>query len=92
MLRASKFGALELMQSNDLSERVLALKRMVMEDLTLEERPTLEEIPGVLEIVMNELADQIARRSVEDEIEKENFTKNGRSTPGFCQRNPNAGS
>ena len=70
VLRAGKFGALELMQSSELSERVLALKRMVMEDLTFEELPTLEEIPGVLEMIMNELADQIARRSVEDAIEK----------------------
>ncbi len=70
VLRASKFGALELMQSPELSDRVLALQRMVMEDLTLEERPTVEEIPRVLEAIMNEMADQIARRSVEDNIEK----------------------
>ncbi|HWR31680.1 MAG TPA: Lon family ATP-dependent protease [Negativicutes bacterium] len=70
VLRASKFGALELMQSSELADRVLALQRMVMEDLTLEERPTMEEIPHVLEEIMNEMADQIARRSVEDNIEK----------------------
>ena len=70
VLRASKFGALELMQSPELADRVLALQRMVMEDLTLEDRPTLEEIPRVLEDVMNEMADQIARRSVEENIEK----------------------
>ena len=70
VLRASKFGALELMQSPELADRVLALQRMVMEDLTLEDRPTLEEIPHVLEDVMNEMADQIARRSVEENIEK----------------------
>ena len=70
VLRASKFGALELMQSPELADRVLALQRMVMEDLTLEDRPTLEEIPHVLEDVMNAMADQIARRSVEENIEK----------------------
>ena len=70
VLRASKFGALELMQSPELADRVLALQRMVMEDLTLDERPTMEQIPQVLEDVMNEMADQIARRSVEDNIEK----------------------
>ena len=70
VLRASKFGALELMQSPELADRVLALQRMVMEDLTLEDRPTLEEIPHVLEDVMNEMADQLARRSVEENIEK----------------------
>lgn len=70
VLRASKFGALELMQSPELADRVLALQRMVMEDLTLDKRPTAEEMPRVLEEIMNEMADQIARRSVEDNIEK----------------------
>ena len=54
VLRASKFGALELMQSANIADRVLALQRMVLEDLTLDKRPTAEEIPGVLEAVMNE--------------------------------------
>ena len=70
VLRASKFGALELMQSANIADRVLALQRMVLEDLTLDKRPTPEEIPGVLEAVMNEMAEQLARRSVEDNIEK----------------------
>lgn len=70
VLRASKFGALELMQSPELPDRVLALQRMVMEDLTLDKKPTIAEIPSVLEDIMNEMAEQIARRSVEDNIEK----------------------
>lgn len=70
VLRASKFGALELMQSPELPDRVLALQRMVMEDLTLDVRPTMAEIPHILEGIMNEIADQIARRSVEENIEK----------------------
>ena len=70
LLRASKFGALELMQSASIADRVLALQRMVLEDLTLDKRPTPEEIPGALEAIMNEMAEQLARRSVEENIEK----------------------
>ena len=70
VLRASKFGALELMQSADVSDRLLALQRMVQKDLTLDKRPSLDEIPAVMETIMNELAEQIARRNVEENIEK----------------------
>ena len=70
VLRASKFGALELMQSADVGDRLLALQRMVQEDLMLDKRPTPEEMPAVIEAVMNEMAEQLARRSVEENIEK----------------------
>ena len=70
VLRASKFGALELMQSKELPDRILAMQRMVMEDLTIDKKPTLEEIPAAMEEIMNAMADQIARRNVEESIEK----------------------
>ena len=70
VLRASKFGALELMQSDKLQEQVLALKRMVMEDLTYDELPAIADIRVILEDVIEEMAEQIARRTVEDDLEK----------------------
>jgi ATP-dependent Lon protease len=70
VLRASKFGALDLIQSNSLPDRVLALQRMVKQDLSIETLPSLEEIPEVMEEILNELADQIARQNMEENIEK----------------------
>ena len=70
VLRAGKFDALELMQSSNLQEQVLALKRMTKEDLTLDELPSLDEIKEILEDVMNDLADEIARRTVEENLDK----------------------
>ena len=70
VLRAGKLKALQLMRSNRIEEKVLALQRIVYEDPTLEKEPLLEEIPGVLDKIENEIADVIARRLVEDQIEK----------------------
>lgn len=70
VLRAGKFDALELMQSANLLEQVLALKRMSREDLTLDKLPTLDEVPAILDEIMNDLADEIARRNVEEKLDK----------------------
>lgn len=70
VLRASKFGALDLIQSNSLPDRVLALQRMVKQDLSIETLPALEEIPVIMEEILNELADQMARQNMEENLEK----------------------
>ncbi len=70
VLRAGKLGALQLMRSEILEERVLALQRLVFEDPTYENLPTIEDIPGILEKIEEEIADHIARRTVEDQLEK----------------------
>jgi ATP-dependent Lon protease len=70
VLKAGKLEALVGMRSDDLSEQVLALQKIVFDDPTVEQKPTLEEIPGLLEDVQDEIADIIARRTVEDKIEK----------------------
>lgn len=70
VLRAAKLDALQLMRSDALEERTLALQRLVYEDPTLNELPPQEQIPAVLDQVEEELADLIARRAVEDELEK----------------------
>ncbi|CVK18536.1 Lon family ATP-dependent protease [Sporomusa sphaeroides] len=70
VLKAGKLGALELMRSNSLPERVLALQKLVFEDPTIDKLPSVGEIPELLSEIEDELADLCARRTVEDRIEK----------------------
>ncbi|SDF42911.1 Lon family ATP-dependent protease [Sporolituus thermophilus] len=70
VLKAGKVDALELMRSDSLPERVLALQKLVYEDPTVDRLPTYEEIPAILEEIEDELADMMARRTVEEKIEK----------------------
>jgi ATP-dependent Lon protease len=70
VLRASKLEALNLMRSEVIEERVLALQKLVYGDPTIDALPKYSEIPQIIEEVEEEIADTIARRSVEDKIEK----------------------
>ncbi len=70
VLKASKLNALQLMRSDKVEDKVLALQKLVLEDPTLDTVPSLEEIPEILNDLQEELADNIARRTVEDQIEK----------------------
>lgn len=69
VLKAGKLDALEQIRSESLTERVLALQKLVFEDPTVK-LPTPEQIPAILEEVEEELADMMARRAVEEKIEK----------------------
>jgi len=70
VLRAVKLDALALLRSEGLAERVLALQRLVFEDPTFDSLPELEAVPGILEQVEDEVANLMARRTVEDQLEK----------------------
>ena len=70
VLRAGKLEALQLMRSEKLEERVLALQKLVFEDPTYDTLPVPEDIPGILEEIQDEIADTIARRTLEDQLEK----------------------
>lgn len=70
VLRAGKLESLSLMRSGNVEDRVLALQRIVFENPGLEERPTPERIPEILNEVEEALADFIARKSVEEDIER----------------------
>lgn len=70
VLKAVKLDALQLMRSESLAERTLALQRLVLEDATLTDLPPPQEMAAVLEQVEEEMADIIARRTLEDELEK----------------------
>lgn len=69
VLRAGKLEALTLMRSTDLADRVIALQRIVFENPNINERPTYDQIPELLQVIEESLADMLARRSVEAEIE-----------------------
>jgi len=69
VLKAGKLGALAGMRSKVLEEQVHALQKIVYEDPTLE-KPATDALPGVLQELQEEIADLLARRAVEDRIEK----------------------
>ncbi|NPV26760.1 MAG: ATP-dependent protease, Lon family [Firmicutes bacterium] len=70
ILKASKVEALDLMRSGILEERVLGLQKLVFGDPTIDTLPKYAQLPGIINQIEEELADFIARRSVEDKIEK----------------------
>ncbi len=70
VLRAGKLEVLDDMSSDDLAQRVRALQRIVFEDPTVQSLPQRGDIPAILEQVEEEIADMVARRSVEDKLEK----------------------
>jgi ATP-dependent Lon protease len=70
VLKAGKLDAIDLLRSEALPERVLALQKLVFEDPTVNKVPSYDQIPAILEEVEEELADLMARRAVEEKIEK----------------------
>jgi ATP-dependent Lon protease len=70
VLRASKLGVLRQIRSNRLGERVLALQKLIQGDPTLEKPPRLQEIPQILDDLEDALAQVVARRLVEEDLER----------------------
>lgn len=70
VLKAGKLDALEKMRSKVLEERVVALCRIVHEDPTLSDVPEPEALPKLLDDIQDALAEQMARRSIEEDIER----------------------
>ena len=70
IMRAGKLGALKLMRSSMLGERVLALQRLVFEDPTLERIPAPGGFRKAIAEIEDALADIVAQRTVEDEVER----------------------
>ncbi len=70
IMKAGKLEALDIMKSENICEKVLALQRIILENPTLDEVPKIEDIPNIIEELEDEIASIIARRSVEDELEK----------------------
>lgn len=70
VLKASKLEALTLIRSNNRNQRILGLQKIVYENPTLDKLPKDDEIPTLLKEMMDYLANIMARRSFEDELEK----------------------
>ena len=70
VIQAGKMDALRYMRSEDPAERILALRRILEENPTLGPAPKKSEIPAQLQLLSERLADIMARRNVEDRIEK----------------------
>ncbi len=70
IMRAGKLGALKMMRSSALGERVLALQRLVFEDPTLERIPAPGGYRKAIAQIEDALADIVAQRTVEDEVER----------------------
>jgi ATP-dependent Lon protease len=62
--------ALDLMRSADPGERVLALQRILGEDPLINPAPKPEQVPAIMDALSERVADIVARRNVEDSIEK----------------------
>ncbi len=70
VMRAGKLGALKLMRSAVLGERLLALQRLVFEDPTLERIPAPANYKKAIAEIEDALADIVAQRTVEDEVDR----------------------
>lgn len=70
VIKAGKMNAMQLMRSPVRGERVLALQRILAENPTLNHIPKDFELPEIIKNLQEGIADLMARRSLEDKLEK----------------------
>ena len=70
VLKATRLEALSLIRSDKIQERTAGLLKIVLDDPTESPLPTLEEIPQLLMDIEDHIAELIARRSLEDRLDK----------------------
>ncbi len=70
VIQAGKMDALRYMRSQNPGERVLGLRRILDENPTLGPAPKESEIPAELISLSERIADIMARRNVEDKIDR----------------------
>ena len=70
VLKAGKLQALRDLRAEDPGRKLLGLKKIVMEDPSLAEVPTAHELSRELDLLEEELADLLARRTLEEDLEK----------------------
>ncbi len=70
VLQAGKMDALRFLRSNDPGERILALRRILEENPTIGPPPSKSEIPAEIVKLSELMADIIARRQMEDKIDR----------------------
>ncbi|HEX8805345.1 MAG TPA: AAA family ATPase, partial [Candidatus Aquilonibacter sp.] len=70
VLRAGKLGALKMMRSQNLPDRLAALARLVFEDPTIERTSTRAQQRKTIAEIEEAMADLLAQKSVGDAIDK----------------------
>nr|WP_233127404.1 Lon family ATP-dependent protease [Anaerovibrio sp. JC8] len=70
VIKAGKMDALQYVRSPKRGERVLALQRIINDNPTIKEVPKDGELLAILEQLTEQFSDILARRSVEDDLEK----------------------
>jgi ATP-dependent Lon protease len=70
VVRAGKLNALRMMRSQQLPERIVALQRLVFEDPTIERLSPTAKYDEIIAEIEEGLADLMAQRSVEENIER----------------------
>jgi ATP-dependent Lon protease len=69
VLKAGKVDALNLLKSEDVMDRTIALQRIIFHDPTIEKEMDLD-IDSMIEEIEDELADMVARKNLEDNLEQ----------------------
>ena len=70
VLKGAKLGIMDLINSQDMGERILGLEKLVFQNPILDKVPSKKEIPAVLDKIKEEISSQMARRITEDQIER----------------------
>ena len=68
--RVDKENLLRYIESTEIEKKTFAMQKLVFRDKLLFDIPAVDEVPSVLDSIEEELANIIARRYVENEIEK----------------------
>ena len=70
VIKAGKMEALQLIRSSIRGERVLALQKIMYDNPTLTAVPEEKEIPQLLDQLIEKMSDNLARRSLEADLEQ----------------------
>lgn len=70
VIKAGKMEALQLVRSPIKGERVLALQKIMYDNPTLTAVPEEKEIPQLLDQLMEKMSDDLARRTLEADLEQ----------------------
>lgn len=70
VLKATRLGALNLVRSDKLADRTLALKKIIYEDPTMILTEEDKDIPKLVENMEEKVAEMLTKRTLADEIEQ----------------------
>ena len=70
VIQAGRLNAMKLLRSTDRCERVLALQRILDEDPLIHPAPKEKDLPEILQLLTERIAEKRARKDVEERIEK----------------------